>query len=315
MWRRLPVSIQASLIFLLSAPVIQTLAQHKNVSVDQGSDVVLGVLEDQAGIYSGDPYFRVVRAVFQKQGNEWQPFPTDCSDAQCLKSLTRSYPQKVTWTIAFDGKDLGRVETRTPSDFRFYSEIGTEEIISPKPVPTVGNRARGFGGFTGDPVYRPLVAVSQPNYKDRYHWKPAQLSPEQIDAVRKRFRNKFPRATNCRNPEENKLIPWKYRDEDIKVTSSYSSKNGWSLVQLGLEGNRCDGYSYNDGPFIGQWYVIEPSGKLRFLGVNMWLVDAGDYDGDGGSEVLFAVSGYDLGGYRLFYRDFSRSAEFLFSYH
>jgi hypothetical protein len=47
----------------------------------------------------------------------------------------------------------------------------------------------------------------------------------------------------------------------------------------------------------------------------MWLVDAGDYDGDGKSEVLFAVDGYDLGGYRLFYRDFSRSSEFLFSYH
>jgi hypothetical protein len=87
------------------------------------------------------------------------------------------------------------------------------------------------------------------------------------------------------------------------------------LVQLGLRGYYCDGIADDSGLFIGQWYLIEPSGKMRFLGSGMSLVDAGDYDGDGKSEVLFAVDGYDLGGYRLFYRDFSRSAEFLFSYH
>jgi len=46
----------------------------------------------------------------------------------------------------------------------------------------------------------------------------------------------------------------------------------------------------------------------------MWLVDAGDYDNGGKSEVLFAIDGYNMGGYRLFYDDFSRSAEFRFYY-
>ncbi len=47
----------------------------------------------------------------------------------------------------------------------------------------------------------------------------------------------------------------------------------------------------------------------------MWLLDAGDYDGDGKSEVLFAIDGYDLGGYRFFYQNFNKSAEYVFAYH
>jgi hypothetical protein len=221
----------------------------------------------------------------------------------------------VNWTIAFDGRDLGRVKARTPADFRFYSQVGIEEITYFGAIPTVGKRAREYGGFTGDPVYRPLVAVSSPNFKDPDEWKHAQLSQQQIDTARLLFRSKFPIASNCKNPDENKLKAWNYLDGDIKIQSAYSSSNGWSLIELALTGYACDGPTDDDGPFDGQWYATAPSGKIRFLGSNMWLVDAGDYDGDGKSEVLFAVDGYDLGGYRLFYRDFSRSSEFLFSYH
>ena len=54
---------------------------------------------------------------------------------------------------------------------------------------------------------------------------------------------------------------------------------------------------------------------MRFLGSRMWLVDAGDYDNDGKSELVFSIDDYNRGGYRLFYDDFSRSAKFEFGYH
>jgi hypothetical protein len=158
------------------------------------------------------------------------------------------------------------------------------------------------------------VAVSQPNYSDPDQWKPAQLSPALVTAAREQFRSKFPKASNCRNPEENILRPWDYRDEDIRAAKAYSSMDGWSLIELNLTGNACDGYLGQEA-FYGQWFVVDPSGKPRFLGTDMWLVDAGDYDNTGQSEILFAIDGYNMGGYRLFYDHFSRSAEFLFHYH
>jgi hypothetical protein len=190
-----------------------------------------------------------------------------------------------------------------------------EYITSHDPIPSVGKKSADYAGFFSDtPVYRPLVAISQPNFADPNRWKPAQPSPGQIATTRQQFRSRFPKVTNCRNPDENVPRPWKYRDEDIQVTRAYSSKDGWSLIELNLTGYACDGpLGYGD-EFDGQWYVIGPSGEPNFLGADMWLVDAGDYDNSGKSEVLFSIKAYNTGGYRLFYRDFTRSAEFLFHY-
>jgi len=184
----------------------------------------------------------------------------------------------MTWTIAFDGRNLGTITARTPSHFKFYSEIGIEAITSQSQVPTVGKKSIDYSGSLHTPLYRPLIAVSQPNVSDPEEWKRAQLSRELIAAARQQFRIKFPKGTNCRNPEENVPKPWKYRDEDIQVTKAYSSKDSWSLIELNLTGNACDGEQGSQDEYHGQWYVIEPSGMVRFLGSDMWLVDAGDYD-------------------------------------
>jgi hypothetical protein len=99
------------------------------------------------------------------------------------------------------------------------------------------------------------------------------------------------------------------------VTKAYSSKNGWSLIELNLTDYACDGPQDDGGAFNGQWYAIDPTANLRFLGTNMWFLDAGDYDDSGRSQLLFAIDGYNQGGYRLFYRNFTKSAEFSFNYH
>jgi len=73
-----------------------------------------------------------------------------------------------------------------------------------------------------------------------------------------------------------------------------------------------------DGPLdpslAPAWYLIDGE-SIDYLGSEMTLLDAGDYDGDGESELLFWHSGYNSDGYVLIYRDFHEKAEFLWNYH
>ncbi|MDH4208632.1 MAG: hypothetical protein OEV76_07145, partial [Anaerolineae bacterium] len=90
---------------------------------------------------------------------------------------------------------------------------------------------------------------------------------------------------------------------------------GWRIARLHLaEAVACDdveaGFEIDD-----PWFVITPQEAVRYLDDGMWLVDAGDYDNDGKSELLFSINRYDRGGYELFYDDFKRHATFEFSYH
>jgi hypothetical protein len=216
--------------------VIEGRARSALFSLQHDENLVLGILEDNPERFQNEPNFRAVRAIFQKIGDEWKPFRDHCPDQACLKTVVAEYPQEVTWTIAFDGKNLGQVKTRAPAEFKSYADIGLEEITSGEPVPTVGKRSANNGGFGGGEVYRPLVAVSGPNYSDPDLWKPSNLDAEMIVAVRREFRKKFPKATNCKNPDENIQRPWLYRDEDISVNKSYASQSKWSLAEAEIEG-------------------------------------------------------------------------------
>jgi len=273
----------------------------------------LGVLEDTPGHYSGDPNYRSVRVVFFKDGDNWKAFPNDCGDQKCLYSVAAQFPEAVKWTIAFDGRNIGQVTTSNPDHFEFYGDIGQQKIRSTESIPTISKPSQKFAGFLGGSVSRPLVAISKPYFRDPEQWKPAQLASEMVKVLRSEFRKKFPKVSNCDNPEANNEKPWPYQDDNIKIIKAYSSSANWSVAQLRLEDYRCDGPS--DDAFLDQWFSISPAREIRFLDKAMWLVDAGDYDNDGESEIVFSVNDYDRGGYRLFYDHFRKQAAFEFSYH
>ena len=276
-------------------------------------NIIPGIVEDVPGHYSGQANFRAVRVVFQKSAEDWQPFPSRCPDQECLRTITSRYPAKMTWTLTFDGRNLGQVSARTPGKFDYYADVGLQEITSTSAIPTISKRSTEYSGFLGAPVYRPLVANSRPYFNDPELWKPARPTTESLIALRQQFRKRFSAVSNCQTPYENVPRPWQYRDDAIKLLSAYSSKNQWSVVQLQLTGYRCDGPA--DDAFITQWFVIDPGKTINSLGKGMWLVDAGDYDNDGKSELVFSVGGYNSGGYRIFYDDFKRSATFAVRYH
>jgi hypothetical protein len=274
---------------------------------------LIGILEDNPGHYSGDPHYRDVRVVFRRDGTGWVAFPSNCSDQSCLKSIATKFPAQVNWTVSFDGKQVGHIVSRTPPSFDFYSTIGQQTIVGSIAPPAIGKPSANFAGFLGEPVYRPLVAVSEPNYRDPEDWKPTQLSTDATARVRKAFRNRFPTVTNCSKQDIEHAKPWTYSDANMFVSKAYSSNRHWLIADVLLSGDECDGPP--DKAFTSQWFVITPEQQVRFLGSDMWLVDAGDYDDDGKSELVFSIDGYNRGGYTLFYDDFKQRASFEFGYH
>jgi hypothetical protein len=293
--------------------ILAFLALISAAATATGQAVVLGVLEDVPGVYAGEPDSRQVRVVFRKVGKEWKAFPSNCPDQPCLRTTPSQYPSEVVWTISFNGRNLGQVTGQTPKEFHYYSHVGLQQIKDGGPVPTIGKRSTEYGGFTGASVYRPLVANSHPYFKDPESWKPVQPTADLVKLLRQHFRKKFPSVSNCANPDENVGKPWPYRDEDVRILKAYASGSAWSVARLRLEEYQCDGPS--DDPFVDQWFAVSPELEVQFLGAAMWLVDAGDYDNDGKSELVFSIDDYNRGGYEIFYDDFKKNATFKFSYH
>jgi hypothetical protein len=63
------------------------------------------------------------------------------------------------------------------------------------------------------------------------------------------------------------------------------------------------------------WFAVDPSRSVVYLDSGIWLVDAGDYDNDGKSELVFSINRDNEGGYDLFYDDFKKRVVFEFNYH
>lgn len=277
-------------------------------------DLVLGVLEESGGHYAGEPNYRSVRVILEKKGDAWQPFRSNCEDANCWKRVASTYPSEVRWTIAFDGKSVGQVVSRTPTDFHWYSAVGQQKITSTSPVPTIGERSAEFGGYTDAVVYRPLIANSQPYFSDPDRWKPFTVPPALTTALQQAFRKKYPKLCRLSAADHRTLKPFTYRNEEVKIVKSYASSGGWVISRLHLQAVDCAdveaGFDIDD-----PWFVVDAKGPVAYLDSGMWLVDAGDYDNDGRSELVFSINRDDEGGYEIFYDDFKKHATFKFSYH
>lgn len=95
---------------------------------------------------------------------------------------------------------------------------------------------------------------------------------------------------------------------------TYTSGKGWVIARMHLEAIDCRdteaGFDIDD-----PWFFVDENKHVGFLDSGMWLVDAGDYDNDGRSELIFSISRDNEGGYEIWYDDFRKHATFKFHYH
>jgi hypothetical protein len=293
-------------------------AQEKPSQVPHNDKAVyVGLIEDdrrqlaRLGSKDFDPVSnRTITPVFVRDASGWKPI--------------QQLDQKITWTVAFDGKNLGQVESEPllPSQARLDKVAGpssTHSILTPADkIPAVGKAEGKFNGNFETVVRRPLVVVSRPNFNDPDGWKRG-IVPDQVTAlVRSSFRKVFSHIRQCDASREPLNTDWNFPDSEIVTAKAYSSKKKAFLVETELRHSRCVyDVNGNDLQSLGgnQWFYVAPNRQVMYLGNRWELVDAGDYDGNGESEVIFYLAeGKDdlveTEGYVLFYDDFRRNVRY-----
>lgn len=274
-------------------------------------DIVVGILEEQVDQTSGEASAHV-RAVFYKSDGAWQAYDPACAKGAC-------FPRKTTWTVGHDGKAVGTVEGVTPPEWSTMGDVGRQTLAAGTKAPFVGESSEAFSGWMGGSVHRPLVSVSPGNVSDPGEWKPMPVSAEMTKALHERMRAKFPTAQRCASAEQTEPADWSYADSDLVVDEGYTSSVGWTIARVGLnpDAYRCDGMLPDTGEsaFSALTVAFAPDGKLIDLGHDMRLLDTGDYDADGRSELVFIYSHYNADGYKLFSDDFTKNATFGYSFH
>ncbi len=158
-------------------------------------------------------------------------------------------------------------------------------------------------------VRRPLVVVSKANFHDPDNWKPGTVPADLTKPIRSEFERVY-QDLRERGPDGEPLKRnWKLPGSGLAIVKTYRSTRQLFLVETHVKGHKClfsvNGTTITD---LGgtQWFFIDDKKSVRFLGNDWDLVDAGDYDGKGKSEVIFFF-GEPFNGreeYVLFYDDF-----------
>jgi hypothetical protein len=219
--------------------------------------------------------------------------------------------------VVFDGRALGTI-TSVAKASPAYGDINTQSLtVAPADRILVKEGVATFS-TTGDvPVKsRPLVLVSEPNFRDPEGWKPTKLSFGERQLAVKAFREKIPTSERCDQPEEEPIHRVSYSDAEIRFLKADRSKSGSVVVGVTLDDKSANCGFFDDENFFEYWFVLRPSGQVQLLGSQMTPMDAVDLDNSGKSEWMFQTSrGEDEDGYELFYDDFSKKASFSWKYH
>lgn len=128
------------------------------------------------------------------------------------------------------------------------------------------------------------------------------------------FRKKYPKLCRISQTDQSKLEEFVYRSEEVKVVKAYASRPGLIVARLHLQAVDCQdteaGFDIDD-----PWFFVDATKTVKYLDSGISLVDAGDYDNDGRSELIFSIDREDEGGYEIWYENFNKHATFKFIYH
>lgn len=252
---------------------------------------------------------RVVRPLFARDAQQWVPLDNKESAAAFL-------PKTVRWTATLDNKNVGfvlSIGTRNvPTPAWIYPRDYWHVVAQGQALPAVKNSSGDYAGWCASPKNRPLALTSSTGIADPEGWSSLTTSAKDIRALMPSFRSSLKGAPLCIK-SEGKAKPYRFRAGDVRVITHLAARSGMQLIalQLGSKAFECNSEL---GEVMGtKWFAVD--GGVRYVGSDLSLLNATDYDGDGKTEFLFWYSGYNRDGYVLFSERFRQRTEFTWSYH
>ncbi len=264
----------------------------------------MGTLKKNAvyvGVFESTSNNKRVRRLFEKA--------TDSKWIKIKEIPPLSYPFKENpllpenkWIVAFDGKKFGAVKSKYPKKYSIYAEYGTQDVIT-----TDGNMPR---------TDRPIILVSEPNFKDPENWKPSSIDEKDKSKLLAIIQKN--EIENCDESDSEKISTRKFKikKSDLTFSKVYKSNKGHIITGVSLSEDlyKCD--FMREGAWTENWYFIKNDGTVEGLGGGLKPIDAGDYDADGKSEFMFAIDvGDNQEGYRMFYNLFTHYVDFTWNNH
>lgn len=239
----------------------------------------------------GLPVLTAVRVAFSRSDGAWRGYPDPRSRHATSEGPRTDLPLPATvrWDACFDGRRVGKVRTVLAPNLGAIALANVHQPAAGEQVPFQGKATPAFGGWLGEPVRRPLVLTFPGSCGDPERWKPTPVPRPVLASVLLAFREAVKGVHGC-DADGASTGLFDFAASDVVVGKSYASGLGDRIVTLTLRqrpeviGGCDDGP--RDDPWLPRTFAVLANGTVRHLGSAMTLVDAGDYDGDGRSELV-----------------------------
>lgn len=299
---------------------------------------VIAVLEDYAETVSVEPvrlrtiYEPRIRGVFLKYTNGWKTMcdgNTNGKADECSSESARLFSK----LFAFSGEY--RYEVETTGLLKREScchDVGWLEVANIGHIGQKGDRLLKYSGWNHDPVFKPEPLTNRAQrIADPEIWK---IGKHRTDLTQKTWNKLASMVGEMKmcvvgEKEERRVISVPWKNAHLEFQQQFVNRHGRLLSQARLSPayfKDCKRQRGTAGDFPPSWpefwLAIAPGSdpvihlfKSRIGFDKLQLIEFGDFDGDGKTEGLFFLSGYNQDGYVLFHDNMTKQIKFTWGYH
>jgi hypothetical protein len=298
-------------ILSLSAALMLSTIMLSPQDSPQSYTPVIAVLEDTQ--LSAKATRMVVHALFAKLDTGWVAL----TDRERYDRA--GIRPNMKWTIAYDDRKLGefQVANQWPS-LSLVWDISRDMIVDVSPnlnLPLVPNTEQAFTGWNKTPEYRPLILTNSQSIVDPEGWVSFMPDTSATQSLFPAFKQiaDIVQLGEDRYRKDRGILD--YGPSHLVPVAGYRNRQGMTIVAIRLNpalGE--DSYVlFLDQDWFVHWFLLADEPVL--LGRCLELIDVGDYDGDGTSEILCWYSAYNKDGYSLLCNNLTRRIDCWWSYH